>query len=96
MLPRRRFIMSDEAYKEMLRRYRSLFRTVVFANGDKLMNVPHIVQQLHHINNAIGTIRSTKKTTRFNVDLKRNNHTNHNKSIKRVPTPYPHPGVFKK
>lgn len=97
MLPRKKFVMSDKAYEDMLRRYRSLFRTVVFANGDKLMNVPHIVQQLHHINNAIGNIRSTKKTIRFNIDLKHNNsHNSHNKSIKRVPTPYPHPGVFKK
>jgi hypothetical protein len=94
MLPRKKFVMSDKAHEDMLRRYRSLFRTVVFANGDKLMNVPHIVQQLQHINNAIGTIRSTKKTIRFNVGLKHNN--SHNKSVKRVPTPYPHPGVFKK
>ena len=94
MMPRNRFIMSDKAYEEMLRRYRGLFRTVVFANGDKRMNVSHIVQQLRHINNAIGNIRSTKKTVRFKD--RNSNSNNRNKSIKRVPTPYPHPGVFKK
>ena len=94
MMPRKRFIMSDKAYEEMLRRYRGLFRTVVFANGDKRMNVSHIVQQLRHINNAIGNIRSTKKTVRFKD--RNSNSNNRNKSIKRVPTPYPHPGVFKK
>jgi serine/threonine protein kinase len=90
MLPRKRFVMSNEAYDDMLRRYRDLFRTVVFANGHKLMNVPHIVQQLHRINNAASRLPKPKKTVRFNVGLKRN------KSIKRVPTPYPHPVVFKK
>ena len=94
MMPRKRFIMSDKAYEEMLRRYRGLFRTVVFANGDKRMNVSHIVQQLRHINNVIGNIRSTKKTVRFKD--RNSNSNNRNKSIKRVPTPYPHPGVFKK
>ena len=90
MLPRKRFIMSNEAYDDMLRRYRRLFRTVVFANGDKRMNVSHIVQHLRHISNAVSRLPKPKKTVRFNVGLKRN------KSIKRVPTPYPHPVVFKK
>lgn len=88
MLPRKRFAVSNEAYDDMLRRYRGLFRTVVFANGHKCMNVPHIVQQLRHINNAL---LSTKKTVRFQLGSKRKN-----KSLKRVPTPYPHPVVFKK
>ena len=92
MLPRKRFVVSDHAYEDMLRRYRRLFRTAVFANGDKRINVPHIVQQLHHINNAL---LSTKKTVRFQLRSKRNRN-NRNKSLKRVPTPYPHPGVFKK
>ena len=90
MLPRKRFIMSNEAYDDMLRRYRRLFRTVVFANGDKRMNVSHIVQHLRHISNAVSRLPKPKKTVRFNVGLKRN------KSIKRVPTPYPHQVVFKK
>ena len=92
MLPRKRFLISDHAYDDMLRRYRDLFRTVIFANGHKRMNVPHIVQQLRHINNAVGRLPKPKKTVRFNE----RNRNERNKSIKRVPTPYPHPVVFKK
>ncbi len=96
MLPRKRFLMSDQAYEDMLRRYRSLFRTVIFANGDKRMNVSHIVQQLRHINNAVSRLPKPKKTVRFNDRNRNSNSNNRNKSIKRVPTPYPHPVVFKK
>ena len=84
MLPRKSFVMSDSVYAEMLNRYRTLFRTVVFANGHKRMNVAHIVRQLQQISHAT-RIGSQKKTVRFNV-----NHNRLRNSIKRVPTPYPH------
>jgi serine/threonine protein kinase len=85
MMPRKSFDMSDAAHEDMMSRYRTLFRTVVFANGHKRMNVEHIVQQLRQISDAVGKIRLPKKrTVRFNL-----NHTRHGNSIKRIPTPYP-------
>ena len=53
LMPRASFIMSDAAYDDMLRRYRTLFSTVVFANGHERMNVSHIVQQLRQISHAV-------------------------------------------
>ncbi len=85
MLPRNRFAMSDAAHADMLNRYRTLFRTVVFANGHKRMNVAHIVQTLRQISDA-GIIRSQKRTVRFNLTQSRPI-----SSIKRIPTPYPLP-----
>jgi serine/threonine protein kinase len=86
MMPRKSFDMSDAAHEDMMSRYRTLFRTVVFANGHKRMNVQHIVQQLRQISDAVGNIRLPKKrTVRFNL-----NHTRRGNSIKRIPTPYPH------
>jgi serine/threonine protein kinase len=85
MLPRNRFVMSYAAHADMLNRYRTLFRTVVFANGHKRMNVAHIVQTLRQIG-ADAKIRSQKRTVRFNLTPARTRN-----SIKRVPTPYPHP-----
>jgi NCAIR mutase (PurE)-related protein len=83
MLPRNRFAMSDAAHADMLNRYRTLFRTVVFANGHKRMNVAHIVQTLQQIG-AAAKIRSQKRTVRFNLTQSRPR-----SSIKRIPTPYP-------
>jgi NCAIR mutase (PurE)-related protein len=98
MMPRKSFIMSDAAYDDMLRVYRTLFRTVVFANGHERMNVSHIVQQLRQISNAMSKPsrhRTQKKRTgrvRFNFNMKPNANTN---AIARVATPYPHiPNAF--
>jgi hypothetical protein len=85
MLPRQSFVMSDAAHAEMQSRYRTLFRTVVFANGHKRMNVAHILQQLQRI---MSCIRPQQKTVRFNVS---NSDAHNRKSIKRGPTPHPHP-----
>ena len=90
MLPRKSFKMSDAAHDDMLRRYRSLFRTIVFANGHERMNVSRIVQQLRQISNAVSNAsrpRTKKKTVRvrFNLNMNPNNTT---KSIKRVLTPH--------
>jgi hypothetical protein len=96
MLPRIMFIMSDAAHADMLSRYRSLFRTVVFARGHERMNVSRIVQHLRQISDAVSNAprsRSKKKrTVRFNL------HLNHppqfrSKSMKRVPTPHPGMGM---
>lgn len=85
MMPRKSFAMSDAAHEDMMNRYRTLFRTVVFANGHKRMNVEHIVQQLRQISDAVGKIRLQKnRTVRFNL-----NHRRLRNSIKRIPTPYP-------
>jgi hypothetical protein len=100
MLPRKSFIMSDAAYADMLRRYRALFRTVVFARGHERMNVSHIVQQLQQISHAVSNAprsRSKKKrTVRFNLSLNPNPNTNPNPKsryninmIHRIPTPHP-------
>lgn len=87
MMPRKSFIMSDATHADMLKRYRTLFRTAVFANGHMRMNVEHIVQQLRQISDAV-RIRPHKKTVRFNFTQ-----TRHRNSIKRVPTPYPTRGT---
>jgi hypothetical protein len=85
MLPRTSFIMSDAAYHDMLRRYRSLFSTIVFANGHERMNVPRIVQQLRHINVGVFKVKNKNRTVRFNVKA-----TKKAKAwIARVPTPHP-------
>lgn len=87
-LPRSKFVMSNEVYAEMLHRYRTLFRTVIFANGHKRMNVSHILHHLHAINHALvhsaAAAGRVHKTVRFNIA----NHRSRN-SIKRVLTPYP-------
>ena len=89
LLPRKSFAMSDTAHAEMLRRYRTLFRTVVFANGHKRMNVAHILQELRRINRMVSGSRPPQKTVRFN--LTPNDAAHKRKSIKRIPTPHPHP-----
>jgi serine/threonine protein kinase len=92
MMPRKSFIMSDAAHADMLRRYRILFRTVVFANGHERMNVSHIVQQLRQISDAVSKAprqRTQKKRTtrvRFNFSM----NPKPNNAINRVATPYPH------
>ena len=86
MLPRENFVMSNEAHAEMLRRYRTLFRTIVFANGHKCMNIAHILQHLRKINTVLK--RDPKnKTVRFNFNLANRRSRN---SIQRTLTPYPH------
>ena len=90
MMPRTSFIMSDATYEDMLRRYRTLFRTVVFARGHERMNVSHIVQHLRQISDATRSRTTQKKRTvrvRFNLNLKP--HPKSNGWVKRVPTPYP-------
>jgi len=87
MLPREKFVMSDAVHADMLHRYRTLFRTVVFANGHARMNVAHIAQQLRQITNAV-TMHphpQQNKTVRFDFNNMRPPH----KTIKRIPTPYP-------
>jgi serine/threonine protein kinase len=99
MMPRKSFIMSDAAHADMLRRYRALFSTVVFANGHDRMNVSHIVQQLRQISDAVSKAprqRTQKKRTvrvRFNFNMKPNPNANP-KTIARVATPYPHNNAF--
>lgn len=84
-LPRSRFDMSNEAHSEMLRQYRTLFRTMIFVNGHKRMNVAHILAKLRQINNGLESSRGrVYKTVRFNVENRRGRH-----SIKRTLTPYP-------
>ena len=95
MLPRKMFIMSDAAHADMLSRYRSLFRTGVFARGHERMNVSRIVQHLRQISDAVSNaVRSRskkKRTVRFNLHL---NHPQfRSKSMKRVPTPHPGMGM---
>ena len=92
MMPRKSFIMSDAAHADMLRRYRTLFRTVVFANGHERMNVSHIVQQLRQISDAVSSARhrTQKKRTvrvRFNLSMNPKPQANPN-VIKRVATPF--------
>lgn len=87
MMPRNGFAMSDAAHANMLQRYRTLFRTVVFVNGHERMNVAHIVEQLRQISDAIRVHvhPAQKRTVRFNLKPRHNDHHN---TIKRVPTPY--------
>ena len=93
MMPRKSFIMADAAYADMLRRYRTLFSTVVFANGHERMNVSHIVQQLRQISDAVSNAhrhRTQKKRTvrvRFNFNMKPKANPKP-KTIARVATPY--------
>ena len=103
MLPRDHFIMSDSVYQDMLQRYRTMFRTMVFANGHKRMNVQQIVQQLRQISDAVSamgksktlnkfnafnkSIKSIKKMVRFNIDTDKD--VNKQTNNYRVPTPYP-------
>ena len=82
MLPRVRFVMSNKSYANMLHRYRALFRSIVFVNGHKRMNVPNILHHLREINNALD--KNKKKTVQFTA------RANMRKSIKRIPTPHPH------
>ena len=99
MLPRTSFIMSDAAYDDMLRRYRSLFSTIVFANGHERMNVSHIVKQLRQISVAAFKFKSSGKknkngTVRVRFNLRTHNQpkpaTKKTKAwIARVPTPHP-------
>jgi len=94
MMPRKSFIMSDAAHADMLRRYRVLFRTVVFARGHERMNVSHIVQHLRQISHAVSNAprsRSKKKrTVRFNLHLNLNpTPKSTHPLIDRIPTPHP-------
>jgi hypothetical protein len=93
MMPRNKFIMmTDAAHTNMLHRYRTLFRTVVFANGHERMNVSHIVHQLRQISddwsNAPRHPRHAK-TGRVRVRFMNLNRAPRSKSIKRVATPHP-------
>jgi hypothetical protein len=95
MLPRSHFILPDAVYHDMLRRYRALFTTIVFVNGHLRMNVPHIVDQLRQISEAItnprskakAKVKTVKKTVRFNLGTRRQG--NPRLHMQRVPTPYP-------
>ena len=85
MMPRQNFVIADAVHADMLHRYRTLFRTVVFANGHERMNVAHIVQQLRQITDAVTTHAHHKKSVRFKFnDVRPPRNT-----IKRIPTPYP-------
>ena len=104
MLPRSHFILPDAVYHDMLRRYRALFTTSVFVNGHLRMNVPHIVDQLRQISEAItksnhkvqtrsrfkakAKVKTVKKTVRFNLGTRRQGNPRHI-HMQRVPTPYP-------
>lgn len=94
MLPRDHFIMPDSTYVAVLQQYRALFRTIVFVNGHKRMNVQRIVQQLRQINNTVtprnkfrAVNTSVKKMVRFNIVPIKARHT------QRVPTPHPLRGL---
>ena len=101
MLPRSHYILPDAVYHDMLRRYRALFITSVFVNGHLRMNVPHIVDQLRQISEAItkskhkvqtrfksnAKVKTVKKTVRFNLGTRRQG--NPRLHMQRVPTPYP-------
>ena len=92
MMPRNEFIMSDAAHTTMMHRYRTLFRTVVFANGHACMNVPHIVHQLRQISDAWSNAPRHAKTGRVRfMNLIR---APKSKSIKRVATPHPGGNAF--
>ena len=90
MLPRNHFIMPDSTYAAMLQQYRALFRTIVFVNGHKRMNVQRIVQHLRQINNTVAAAqnKSVKKMVKFNIATRNPRHT------QRVPTPHPLKGVY--
>jgi hypothetical protein len=84
MMPRQNFVMSDAEHADMLHRYRTLFRTVVFANGHERMNVAHIVQQLRQITDAVTMHKPHRKSVRFVFNIRPPRNT-----LKRIPTPYP-------
>jgi hypothetical protein len=89
MLPRDHFSMTNAIYYDMLHRYRSLFRTVVFVNGHKRMNVQDIVHQLRQINDAVmmpkNSNKSIKKKVKFNIGANEGDHAHRY----RIPTPHP-------
>jgi serine/threonine protein kinase len=83
MLPRDHFIMPDSVYHDMLQRYRSIFRTMVFVNGHKRMNVQRIAQQLRQISDAVAV--TTGRFNKFNNTKINNNKFNKfNKSVKKM------------
>ena len=84
MMPRQSFAMSNALHADMLHRYRTLFRTVVFANGHERMNVAHIVQQLRQITDAVTMHKPHRKSVRFVFNIRPIRNT-----VKRIPTPYP-------
>jgi hypothetical protein len=93
MLPRDHFIMPHSTYDAMLQQYRALFRTTVFANGHKRMNVQRIVQQLRQINNTVAVAarnKTVKKMVRFDINANATK-TGH---MHRVPTPHPLKGLY--
>ena len=97
MLPRDHFIMPDSTYDAMLQQYRALFRTTVFANGHKRMNVQRIVQQLRQINNTVAVAarnKTVKKMVRFNIDANPSTGTTPRGHLYRVPTPHPLKGLY--
>ena len=77
MLPRDHFIMPDSVYHDMLQRYRSIFRTMVFVNGHKRMNVQRIAQQLRQISDAVTV--TTGRFNKFNNNKFNNTKFNNNK-----------------
>ena len=89
IMQRNHFTMPDSTYAAMLQQYRTLFRTIVFVNGHKRMNVQRIVQYLRTINNTVSSARnkSIKKMVRFNIG------TSKTRDTQRVPTPYPLKGL---
>jgi thiamine kinase-like enzyme len=92
MLPRDHFIMPDSTYDAMLQQYRALFRTTVFANGHKRMNVHHIVKQLQTMNKTILKTavqdKPFKKSVRFIINPTTITHKTRRR-MHRVPTPHP-------
>jgi serine/threonine protein kinase len=98
MLPRDHFMMPDSTYDAMLQQYRALFRTTVFANGHKRMNVQSIVQQLRKINNTVAAAarnKTVKKMVRFDTNANANANANATQTghMHRVPTPHPLKGL---
>ena len=97
MLPRDHFIMSDTVYQSMLQEYRTIFRTIVFVNGHRRMNVRNIVQHLQQISDLVAPMSDNKfnKNPKFNKSVKAVRfHKQHDKNktrhhVKRIPTPYP-------
>jgi len=96
MLPRDHFMMPDSTYDAMLQQYRTLFRTTVFANGHKRMNVQSIVQQLRKINNTVAAAarnKTVKKMVRFDTNANANANATQTGHMHRVPTPHPLKGL---
>jgi thiamine kinase-like enzyme len=85
MLPRDHFIMPDSVYHDMLQRYRSIFRTMVFVNGHKRMNVQRIAQQLRQISDAVtGRFNKVNTFNKFNKVNPFNKFNKFNKSVKKM------------